>query len=342
LAAGVVWFNFHSSIGDSMMERRTFIGALAAGAFASVPRVVRAQQGSARRIGILTAGVLPRIIPAALRDELRERGWVEGQNLIIERRGGNGYADRVPALASELVRMNLDVIVSFGAVASVAIKNATTTIPIVATTGDPVRLGLVSNLPHPEGNITGVSLIAPELAAKRLQLIHELLPKAMLIGELVDPANTYWQRVRPDYEQAFRALRMQPLFVEVHNPGEIATAIAQIASRRADVLVVRGDPLFFSIREQIVRLAVQYALPTIAEERPLVEAGILMSYGPNVPAVDRIIASYIDKILRGAKVRDLPIAQPTKFDLVINGKTAKALGFTIPQSLLLRADEVIE
>lgn len=322
------------------MERRTFVGALAASAFANVPRVISAQQAGPRRIGVLTAGVLPRTTPAAFRDELRERGWIEGQNLVIERRGGDGYADRVPVLASELVRMNLDVIVSNGAVASVAIKNATTTIPIIATTGDPVRLGLVSNLSHPGGNITGVSVIAPELAAKRLELIHELLPKAMLIGELVDPANTYWQRVRPDYEQAFRALRMQPLFVEVHNPGEIDKAIAQIASRRADALVVRGDPMFLSSREQIARLALQYALPTMAEEQRLVEAGILMSYGHNVSAVARIVASYIDKILRGAKVGDLPIAQPTKFDLVINGKTAKALGLTIPQSLRLRAEVI--
>jgi putative ABC transport system substrate-binding protein len=274
-------------------------------------------------------------------DELRERGWVEGQNLVFDRRGGDGNSERVPALAADLVQMKLDVIVSFGAVAAVALRNATTTIPIVATTGDPVRLGLVSNLSHPGGNITGLSLIAPELAAKRLEMIRELLPKATLIGELVDPANTYWQRVRPDYEQAFRAMRMQPLFVEVANPGEIEKAIAQIAGRGADALVVRGDPMFTSNREQIGRLAVQYALPTIAEDRPIAEAGMLMSYGPNVPAVGRIVASYIDRILRGAKPGDLPIEQPTKFELVINVKTAKALGLTIPPSLLRRADEVI-
>ena len=323
------------------MERRTFIGALAAGTFANAARVVRAQQASARRVGILTAGTLPRTMPAAFRDELRERGWVEGQNLVIERRGADGHSDRVPVLAAELVQMNLDVIASFGAVAGAAMKKATTTIPIVATTGDPVRLGLVSNLSHPEGNITGLSLIAPELAAKRLELIRVFLPKATLIGELVDPANTYWQRVRPDYEQAFRNQRMHPLFVEVADPGEIEKAIAQIAGQRADALVVRGDPMFTSNREQIGRLALQYALPTMAEEQRLVEAGMLMSYGPNQPAVDRIIASYIDRILRGAKAGDLPIAQPTKFEFAINGKTAKALGLTIPQSLLLRGAEVI-
>ena len=191
------------------MDRRAFIGALTAGAFATASRAAAAQQaGRVRHVGILTAGVLPKTIPPAWVDELRERGWVEGQNLIFDRRGGDGNSERVPALAAELVQMKLDVILSFGAVAGVALKNATTTIPIVATTGDPVRFGLVSNLSHPGGNITGLSLIAPELAAKRLELIRQLLPEATLIGELVDPANTYWQRVRPDYEQAFRAMRM--------------------------------------------------------------------------------------------------------------------------------------
>jgi putative ABC transport system substrate-binding protein len=323
------------------VERRTFIGVLTTGTLAGAAGVARAQQPSARRVGILTAGTLPKDLPAPLIDELRERGWVQGQNLRFERRGGDGNSERVPALAAELAQMNLDVIASFGAVAGVAIKNATNTIPIIATTGDPVRLGLVSNLSRPGGNITGVSLIAPELAAKRLELLHELLPKATVIGELVDPANTYWQRVRPDYEQAFRELRLQSLFEEIGNPGEIERAIARIAGRRADALVVRGDPVFFSNRAQIARLALQYALPTIAEDQRFVGAGMLMSYGRSQPALDRITASYIDRILRGAKPGDLSIAQPTKFDFVINGNTAKALGVTIPQSLLLRGAEVI-
>ena len=323
------------------MERRTFIGALAAGTFAGAARGVRAQQPSARRVGILTAGSLPRTISAAFSDELRERGWVEGGNLRFERRGGDGHADRVPGLAAELVEMKLDVIVSFGAVAGVAIKNATTAIPIVTQTGDPVRLGLVSNLSRPGGNITGVSMIAPELATKRLELIREFFPQATLIAELVDPDNTYWQRVRADYEQALRAQRMRPLFVEVANPGEIAKAIAHIADQRADALVVRSDPTFTSNREQIGRLSLQHALPTMAEDQRFVEAGMLMAYGPSQSAVDRIIANYIDRILRGAKAGDLPIAQPTKFEFPINGKTAMALGLTVPQSLLLRGAEVI-
>jgi putative ABC transport system substrate-binding protein len=325
------------------VDRRTFVGALTVGAFATASRTATAQQAvGVRHVGILTAGALPRIVPPAFVNDLRELGWVEGQNLVFDRRGGDGNSERVPALAAELVKMKVDVILSFGAVAGVALRNATTTIPIVAMTGDPVRLGLVSNLSRPGGNITGLSLIAPELAAKRLELIRELLPKATLIGELVDPANTYWQRVRPEYEQAFRAMRMQPLFVEVASPGDIEKAISQIAGRRADALVIRGDPMVVSSREQISRLAVQYSLPTMAEDRRFPEAGALISYGPNSQAADRIIANYVDKILRGAKPGDLPIAQPTKFELVINMKTAKALGLTIPQLLLLRADESIQ
>ena len=324
------------------MNRRQFIGVAAGGLLAASVPATAQQAANVRRIGILTAGVVSKAIPTTFFDELRERGWVEGQNLVIERRGGDGNSERVPALAAELVQLKLDVIATGGAVAGIAMKNATTTVPIVATTGDPVRLGLVTSLSHPGGNITGVSLISPELAAKRLELIREFLPNATRIGELVDPANLYWQRVRPDYEQAFRALRMQPIFVEVANADAIEKAIAQIASQRADALIVRGDPMFTSNRERIGRLALQYALPTMAEEGWIADSGMLMSYGPSIPAVARIAASYVDRILRGAKPGDLAIAQPTKFEFVINLKTAKALGLTIPQSLLLRADEVIQ
>jgi putative ABC transport system substrate-binding protein len=291
-------------------------------------------------MGVLTGGSIPTRTPAFI-EGLRENGWIEGQNLVIERRGAEGHSNRAAALAAELSQLNLDVIVTFGAVAAEAAKNATTTIPIVATSGDPVRLGLVSSMSHPGGNITGVSLVSPELAAKRLELIRELVPGAVLVGELVDPANAYWRRVREDYEQAFRALRMQPLFVEVANSGEIEKAVSQIASRRADALVVRGDPMFTSSAKQIGLLAIRHALPTIAEERQLTEAGILMSYGPDVPALGRIQASYIDRILRGAKPGELAIAQPTQFEFVINRETAKALKIAIPQTLLRRGAEFI-
>jgi len=325
------------------VDRRAFVGALTAGAAAVASRSATAQQPeTVRHVGVLSAGALPKIVPASFVDELRSRGWIVDQNLVFDRRGGDGNSERVPALAAELVQLKVDVIVTYGAVAGVAARNATTSIPIVATTGDPVRLGLVSNLAHPGGNITGVSLIAPELAAKRLELIRELLPKAVLVGELVDPANTYWQRVRPDYEQAFGAMRMKPLFVEVANPSEIESAIAQIAQRGAHALVVRGDPMFDSNREQIARLSEKHTLPTMAEDRRNTAAGMLMSYAANFPAMDRIVVGYVDSILRGAKPGDLSITQPTKFELVINMKTAAMLGLTIPRQLLLRADEVIQ
>ena len=248
----------------------------------------------------------------------------------------------MPALAAELVRLQPDLIWTEGAVAGIAAKNATTTIPIVAISGDPVRLGLVSSMAHPGGNITGISLIAPELAAKRLEILRELIPTATRVGEVVDRANQYWYRVKEDYDRAFALLKLQPIFVEITSADAIPGAITEIANRRADALIVRGDPMFNSNREQIARLALQYALPTIAEGRAMAAAGQLLSYGPNGPASGRRVASIVDRILRGAKPGDIPIEQPTKFDLVINLKTAKALGLTVPQKLLLRAEEVIE
>jgi putative ABC transport system substrate-binding protein len=324
------------------MDRRTFFGAATLGCLGA-SFAVRAQTARAvRRIGMLSGGTLSTSEPAPFYAALRELGWIEGENLIIERRGAAGKSDAVPALAAELVRLQPDLIWTEGAVASIATKNATTTIPIVAISGDPVRLGLVSSMSHPGGNITGLSLIAPELAAKRLEILHELMPNATRVGEIVDRANRYWYAVKEDYEQAFASLKLQPVFVEIASGDAIPAAIAEIANRRADALIVRGDPMLYSNRPQIARLAMQHALPTIAESRRMPEAGVLMSYGPDGPAAGRRVASIVDRILRGAKPGDIPIEQPTKFELVINLKTAKALGLTIPQSLLQRADEVIQ
>jgi putative ABC transport system substrate-binding protein len=323
------------------MNRRTFIIDVAFGVFVA-PLAVRAQQtGQIRRIGVLSGGTVSNAV-APLSARLRDYGWVEGQNLIIEARGAGGKAELAAALAAELVQLKVELIVTFGAVAAVAAKNSTTTIPIVTTTGDPVRLGLVSNMSRPGGNITGVSTIAPELAAKRLELLRELLPKATRIGELVDPGNQYWQLVKKDYEEVFHSLGMQPIFVEVADPAALEQAFAELTRQRAEALIVRGDPVFFATREQIARLALKHGLPTIAEARPFVTAGEFVAYGPDLNAMVGRTAALVDKILKGAKPGDLPIEQPTKFELVINLKTAKALGLTIPQSLLLRADEVIQ
>ena len=320
------------------MDRRVF---LQASAFAFAPLIAGAQPtAKVRRIGILTAGTVSTSEPSAFYAALRELGWVEGKNLIIDRRGAAGKSEAVPALAAELVRLNPDVITAGGAVAGVAAKNATTAIPIVAVNGDPVRLGLVSSMSHPGGNITGISVIAPELAAKRLEILRELIPQATRVGEIVDRANQYWYRVRDEYERAFRSLGLQAIFVEITASDAIPSAIAEIGRRKADALIVRGDPMLNSNAEQIARLALQYTLPTIAEDRRMPAAGQLLSYGPDDSAVSRRSAAIVDRILRGAKPGDIPIEQPTKFELVINRQTAEALGLTIPPSILARAEVI--
>ena len=323
------------------MDRRTFIATLARALLAAPLGAIAQQAGQVRRIGILSGGAASSPVEL-LSASLREYGWVDGQNLIIEARGSAGKVGLADALAAELVQLKVEVIVTFGAVGAVAAKNATTTIPIVATTGDPVRLGLVASMSRPGSNITGLSTIAPELAAKRLELMREFFPKITRIGELVDPSNQYWQLVRKDYENAFRSLQMQPIFVEAADPAALEQAFAQLARQRAEALIVRGDPVFYANRDHIMGLALKHALPTMAEAKQMVTAGGLASYGPNTPAMFGRTAFLVDKILKGTKPADLPIEQPTKFEFVINLKTAKALGVVIPQKLLLRADEVIQ
>ena len=321
-----------------MTDRRTFISAVCG--LIAVARATQAQTvEKVRRIGVLAAGTMENWF---LSVNLRELGWIEGRNVIVERRGADGKAERVPFLAAELVRDNVEVIVAFGAVASVAVRNATSTIPIVATTGDPIVLGLVTNLSRPGGNITGVTTISPELAAKRLELVRALFPKARRIAELVDPANQYIRLTRSEYDKVFRSLGMEPIFVDVAAPADLDRAFADVSRQRAEALIVRADPMFVSNRDRIMGLATQYALPTIAEGRRFVAAGGLASYAPSEDAMFARAIALVDKILKGAKPGDLPIEQPTKFELVINLKTAKALGLVIPQSLLVRADEVIQ
>jgi putative tryptophan/tyrosine transport system substrate-binding protein len=322
------------------MDRRTFIDMLV-GSLLVAPLPAPAQQtGKVYRLGILTAGTITS--DWTLFVELRERGWIEGQNLVIERRAAGGKAELVPGFADELVQLRLDVIVATGAVASLAAKNATTTIPLVTITGDPVRIGLVPSMSRPGGNITGTSTVSPELAAKRLELLRELRPTAKRIGGLVDPANQYFRLIRKDNEQIYRMLGMEPIFVDVADATQLERAIAEVARLRADALIVRSDPLFSSNRDQIASLALKHALPTMAEGNMFVSAGCLASYAASFSALGRGLAVFVDKILRGAKPGDLPIEQPTKYDLVINLRTAKALGIAVPQSLLVRADEVIQ
>ena len=324
------------------MDRRTFIGGFAGGLLAWPLAAAAQQTGKIRRLGILTAGTITTDGWGIFFETLRELGWSEGQNLLIERRAAGGKADLVPGLAAELVQLGPDVIMTSGAVASLAAKSATTTIPIVSLTGDPVLLGLVDSMSRPGGNITGTSTVAPELAAKRLQLLREVRPTATRVAELVDPANPYIKLIRNEDERAYRSLGMQPIFVDVADAIQLERIIAEVARMRADALIVRGDPLFASNRDQIARLALQHALPTLAEGRVFVSTGCLVSYAPKFSAMSRGMAVLVDKVLKGAKPGDLPIEQPTEFELAINLKTARALGITIPQSVLLRADEIIQ
>ena len=318
------------------MNRRDFAGFLAAFPIASV--VAQTAQRP-RRIGVLVGGSAPP--KGALADELARHGWVEDQNLIIERRGAEGDAQRARGLAAELVQLDVEIIVTFGAVASLAARDATKTIPIIARTGDPVLLGLVANLSHPGGNVTGTTTVSPELSAKRLEVLRALLPSVVKVGEIVDPANEYVRRTRGDYENTFRALGMEPIFVEVPAPAQLSRALEDVARQGAQALIVRADPVFESNRDQIMRLANRFGLPTMTEGRQFVEAGALASYAPKSAEVRLQTAALIDKILRGTKPADLPIQQSSEFELVVSLKTARALGVSIPQSLLQRADEVM-
>jgi putative ABC transport system substrate-binding protein len=274
---------------------------------------------------------------------LRELGWIEGQNLIVERRNADGRAELLQPLAEELVRLNVEIIVTSGTDAAFAAKNATTIIPIVLlAAGDPVRAGLVASLARPGGNITGFSVVSPELDAKRLEVLHELVPAAQRVGVLVNPTNPIFSIGRNGYEQMFRSLGIEPIFVEVSVPNKVEGAVETVAQRRCQGMIVSSDNIFTLHRVALMRAALRYGLPTMVPDREFLEAGGLVSYANSASESNRRYAAFIDKILKGAKPADLPIEQPTKFELGINLRTAKALSITIPQSLLLRADNVIE
>ena len=326
------------------MRRREFLALLGAAAAASL--ATRAQQPMPV-IGYLSVGspetdnIPGRLV--AFRRGLSETGYVEGQNVAIEYRWAEGEYDRLPALAADLVHRPVSLIVAQNAPAAFAAKAATSTIPIVFDSGiDPVQSGLVASLSRPGGNITGVALLTVELMGKRLELLHELLPKAAVVTLLVNPGNPVTDAESKSLQEAAGSLGLRTHELRAGSPSEIEAAFETLAGLRADALVVSVDTLFTSQREQIVALAARHAVPAIYGWRLFPAAGGLISYGSDIADSYRQLGVYTAKILKGAKSADLPVQQVVKLDLVINLRTAKALGLTIPPLILARADEVIE
>jgi putative ABC transport system substrate-binding protein len=326
------------------VKRREFI-TLLGGAAAVWPLVARAQQQAMPVIGFLHFGSpdLFTFQATAFGQGLKETGYVEGQNVGIEYRWAEGRYDRLPSLASDLVSRKVDLIAAFGPPPATAAKNATSTIPIVFTVGsDPVWDGLVTSLARPSGNLTGISMLAVQLVPKRLELVSELIPQAKSFALLVNPNNGYSERMIRDVEDTARAKGMPLRILKASTESEIDAAFAALGNPRIDALVIGDDPFFTARRVQLVALASRYAVPATYQFREFAVAGGLASYGPSLKTASRDAGVYAGKILKGAKPSDLPVAQPTQFELVINLKTARALGLTVPDALLARADEVIE
>jgi putative ABC transport system substrate-binding protein len=323
------------------MKRREFLLLLGGGAIA-VGRPVLAQQKALPAIGFLSnSSHAPNASNvAAFRHGLNDAGYVEGQNVTIEYRWTDGQYDRLPAMAHDLVARRVDVIVTGGGMPSaLAAKNATSTIPIVlAGVDNPVGIGLAASLARPGGNVTGFSVFALDLIPKRLELLSELVPQAREIALLADPNNQNTERIVADAQEAARAKGLSLHILKASNEREIDTAFASLARLHIDALIVAG---LFSLCGQLAILAARYAVPAMYGWRECIAAGGLVSYGASLAAVYRQSGAYVGRILKGAKPADLPVQQPTKFELVVNLKTANALGLTVPPSILARADEVI-
>jgi ABC-type uncharacterized transport system substrate-binding protein len=326
------------------MKRREFM-TLLGGAVATWPIAARAQQSAMPVVGLLSASS-----PGPQRDRLiafhrslKDGGYVEGQNVAMEYRWADGQYDKLPSFALDLVARQVNVIVAGGPPPALAAKAATTTIPIVFISGvDPVKLGLVASFNRPGGNLTGIGILSAEMAAKRLGLLHELIPQALSVAVLVNPNNAETETVVKDAREAASRLGLQLHILEAGTERDYETAFAVLVEGRVAAVLVGNDPFFNARREQLVALAARHAVPAIYEQDTFAAAGGLISYGPSLADAYRQAGIYVGRILKGERPAELPVVQPTRFELVINLKTAKTLGLDVPDKLIALADEVIE
>jgi putative tryptophan/tyrosine transport system substrate-binding protein len=330
-----------------VIDRRTFLSSMAVTALVA-PLAAEAQQAATvARIGYLSSNLAANShLREAFLGGLRDLGYAEGRNVVIEYRSAEGKFERLPALAAELVALEVDVIAATAQLPALAAKQATTTLPIVfATAADPVGTGLVTSLSRPTGNVTGLSALAPELVGKCLEQLKQAVPRVSRLAALRQPG-AHGERTEKDTlkgaEVTARALGVRLQVVEARGPADFDTAFSEMTKARAGSLTVLPSSMFFNERRHLVDLAANNRLPAVYPYREFVDAGGLMAYGSEIADLYRRAATYVDKILRGAKPGDLPVEQPSKFELVINATTAKALGLTIPQSVLLRTDEIIQ
>ncbi len=328
-----------------MIARRTFLAGTGAVLLAAPLAAEGQQAGKVYRVGVLEVVAVTSNTTnlAAFRQGLRELGYVERRNFVIEYRSAGGRAERFPDLADELVRLKVDVILTRGTQAALAAKHATGTIPIVmASSGGPLATGLAASLAHPGGNVTGLSAFATEIQGKQLELVREIVPRIARIGFLFNMSNPVRQAEWKEVEPLARSTGLQAQLIDVRTARDLEASLDTAMKQRIGALVVGVDVLIQANRGEIAQALIKRHLPSMSREREFVDAGGLMSYGVHYPDLYRRAATYVDKILKGAKPADLPVEQPTKFELVINLKTAKALGLTIPPSLLGRADEIIQ
>ena len=327
----------------SYIGRREFLATL--GAAAAWPLASRAQQpiGKIRRLGVLLPGLRESSFGKAMRDRLRELGYTEGRDTILETRWAEGKPERLTELAAELAGLKLDAIVAFSTPAAIAARNATATIPVIFLyVGDPVGAGVVPSLARPGGNATGISLLATELATKRLEILLEVAPKISRVAMLWNDSNPGMVLRARESQDAAPKLGVTIESVGVHDLINFDSAFATIESGGIDALLTLVDPFTSQHRKRIVDFAARRRVPAIYESGEFVESGGLICYGPNLVAIEHRAAEYVDKVFKGAKPADLPVEQPTKFEMLVNMKTAKALGLSIPQSVMLRADQLIE